>query len=113
MLARSRAASARRSLSTLSAALQRAPPGALGLLAPQQGVAWSYGELDGRVRSLATGLRELGYAKDDVLVSNVPNTWENLVLQLALAHLGAAMATVKDADALAKLRGAKQDDVDD
>ena len=38
------------------------------------------------------------------MVSNLPNTENNLLLQIALSHLGAAVATVKDTAALEKLR---------
>lgn len=85
-------------------AVRRALPDYTALLAPQQGVAWSYGELDQRCRQLAAGLRELGVRKSDVVVSDVPNVAENLVLQLALSQLGASMATVKDAASLDQLR---------
>ena len=103
----------------------------IALLAPQQAVSWSYAELDERCRRLARGLREIGFGPGSVAVSgsthtlslthslalsiplfltkhfmfsDVGNTPENLVLQLALSHLGASIATVKDADSLAALR---------
>jgi len=83
--------------------IRHASPERLALIAPQQGIEWSYGDLDLRVRSLARGLAECGVGARDVAIADVPNIAENLLLQLALGHLGASVATVKDAEALAKL----------
>mmetsp|Transcript_25750 Transcript_25750/g.42528 ORF Transcript_25750/g.42528 Transcript_25750/m.42528 type:complete len:306 (+) Transcript_25750:137-1054(+) len=76
-------------------------PTALALEAPRQQVAWCYGELDRRVRQLAGGLRELGVQRATVVVSDLPNVSENLLLQLAVSHLGASFATAKDKQMLA------------
>lgn len=82
----------------------RSRPDALALLSPTQGIEWKYEELDLKARVLASGLEDLGYSAGSVLISNIPNTAENLLLQLALGHIGAAIATpTKDADAMAKL----------
>src|SRR6056297_1841934 len=89
---------------SLAHVVRRALPDYTALLAPQQAVAWSYGELDLRCQQLASGLRELGVREQDVVVSAVPNVSENLLLQLALSHLGAAIATVKDEASLEQLR---------
>jgi len=100
----SRCTAATRAASSLAMAVRTQPRlERLALIAPQQGVNWTYGELDQRCRSLARGLREVGVAKGSFAVSDLPNVCENLVLQLALAHLGASIATVKDAEGLAKL----------
>eukprot|EP00965_Chrysotila_dentata_P207451 6184112-Pleurochrysis_carterae.AAC.2 len=100
----SRCTAATRAASSLAMAVRTQPRlERLALIAPQQGVTWTYGELDQRCRSLARGLREVGVAKGSFAVSDLPNVCENLVLQLALAHLGASIATVKDAEGLAKL----------
>eukprot|EP00908_Phaeocystis_cordata_P012450 Transcript_23428.p1 GENE.Transcript_23428~~Transcript_23428.p1 ORF type:complete len:322 (-),score=124.57 Transcript_23428:77-1042(-) len=92
-------------LSAIVRAQSKADPTALALLAPQQDVAWDYGTLEERSLQLAKGLRELGYTQGSVAVSTVPNTVECLLLHLSLSHLGAALATVKDAEALGKLQG--------
>jgi hypothetical protein len=42
--------------------------------------------------------------RNTLVVSNLPNTEKNLILQIALSHLGAAVATVKDGESLEKLR---------
>ena len=39
----------------------------------------------------------------DIAVADVPNVAENMLLQLACAHLGATVATAKDPEALAQL----------
>ena len=83
-----------RSLSSFAAAVASAPPTALALLAPQQGITFSYGELDDKARRLAAGLAEIGVRPGSLVISDVPNVAENLVLQLALSHLGAAIATI-------------------
>lgn len=95
-------------VATLAAAVRRAArPELTALVAPQQGVDLVYGELDLRVRSLANGLSELGVKRGDAVVTDFPNTAENLISQLALSHLGAAVASAKDAAAVAKLQEAR------
>ena len=81
---------------SLLSLIRRVAPTALALEAPRQQVRWSYGELHQRVRQLAGGLRELGVGKGDVVASDLPNVCENLLLQLAVAHLGASFASAKD-----------------
>lgn len=85
---------------TLLAAVRRAAPEAVALLSPKQDMSLTYGELDDKVRRLAGGLRTLGVGRGHVVASDLPNTAENLFLQLALSHLGASFATAKDAKSL-------------
>lgn len=85
---------------SLLSLIRRVAPTALALEAPRQQVRWSYGELHQRVRRLAGGLRELGVGKGDVVASDLPNVCENLLLQLAVAHLGASFASAKDEKSL-------------
>ena len=71
------------------------------MLSPQQGIEWSYGELDEKSRCLASGLEDIGYKSGSVAISDVPNVVENLLLQLALSHLGGSICTPpKDAAAM-------------
>ena len=92
---------ARRRIAT---AIASAPPSRLAVLAPQQSISWLYEELDLKARCLASGLEDIGYKPGTVAISNVPNIAENLLLQCALSHIGAAIATPpKDAEALEKL----------
>ena len=100
-----------RPISTLLDAVAAGAPDAPALIAPQQEVAWSYSELRARARSLAFGLRShgFGFERGQVLVSDLPNVAENLLLQLAVARLGGAVATAKDAKAVAALVGAGVD----
>lgn len=85
-------------------AVRRARPTAPALLSPQQSISWSYGDLDLRIRKLAGGLHEVGVKKGSVVVSDIPNVAENLLLQLALSHLGASIATIKDSSSLSQLQ---------
>ena len=92
------------SSSSIAALVAAAKPSSLAVLAPQQGVKWSYEELDLKARCLAAGLEDLGYGPGSIAISDVPNVAENLLVQTALAHLGAGIATPpKDADALAAM----------
>ena len=101
---RRRLATSTASATSLAGAVGAAPASALALLAPQQAVSWTYEELDLKARKLACGLEDLGYKPGSVIVSNLPNTAENLLLQVALAHVGAAITgPPKDDDALAGL----------
>ena len=86
--------------STLLAALRRAAPSSMALISPKQHISLTYGELDNQIRRVARGLRELQVRQHDVVVSDVPNTAENIILQLALSHLGASFASAKDAKSL-------------
>lgn len=91
-------------MSSIAHLVRRATPHRLALIAPQQSVSLTYGELDARARSLARGLSDVGFSAGSVAVADIPNTAENLVLQLALSNLGASVATVKDVAALDKLK---------
>ena len=97
-LSRRFASSAGSSLASLViSANQRAP----ALIAPQQNVSYTYEELDLKARCLASGLEDIGYKPGSVALSDVPNVAENILLQLALSHVGAAIMTPpKDAAAL-------------
>lgn len=93
-------------LRTLACALDRAAaraPLSPALLVPEQGIALSYGELSRSTRAFAAGLRAWGVRAGDVIISDLPNTSENLALQIAASRAGAAVATVKDAETLSKL----------
>lgn len=93
-----------RRASSLASAVAGHRAHADAVLAPQQGIAWTYGELDEKARCLAAGLEDIGYKPGDVAISDVPNVAENLLLQCALGHLGAAICTPpKDAAAFEKL----------
>ena len=55
----------------------------------------TYSELSSKAKRLAGALAQRGVDQKTIVVSNVPNTANNLLLQLALSHLGAAVATAK------------------
>eukprot|EP00929_Paragymnodinium_shiwhaense_P066725 TRINITY_DN33504_c0_g1_i2.p1 TRINITY_DN33504_c0_g1~~TRINITY_DN33504_c0_g1_i2.p1 ORF type:complete len:371 (+),score=86.62 TRINITY_DN33504_c0_g1_i2:59-1114(+) len=96
----SRAASSLASLVHKHAA---SSPSQLALLAPQQDIRWDYSQLSANAKAVAATLAKLGYGQGDVVATDLPNCAENLVLQVAASHLGAAVATAKDAKALAEL----------
>lgn len=87
-------------------------PNAVALVSPNQlpgtmGKSLTYGQLV----ALSTGLAKHLYpaarglqGRGTLVASDLPNTTENLLLQLALSSQQAAYATTKDAQALAALR---------
>jgi fatty-acyl-CoA synthase len=70
------------------------------LVSPQGSINWSYEDLQAKVRGLSRGLQERGVQKGSVVVTDLPNVAEGLVLHLACARLGAAVATAKNAEML-------------
>lgn len=92
------------SLASLVHAHAKAAPSSLALAAPQQDVNWSYAELSKRATGVAFSLARMGYTRGDIVVTDLPNSCENLLLQVACSHLGVAVATAKDAKALDALR---------
>lgn len=75
----------------------------VALAAPKQNISWTYGELSQRAARVSAALAHLGYSSGDVLATDLPNSADNLLLQVAASHLGVAVATVKDAAALTAL----------
>lgn len=107
--ARSTIVSTHRHASTLASVVyerSKVAGSTVGLIAPMQDVSWTYGELSERASQVASAMTNMGYAKGDTVVTDLPNSVENLVLQVACSHLGVAVATVKDAKALAALSDA-------
>lgn len=88
---------------TLAAALHAQDPGRPALLAPAQKMQWSYGELSTCVARLSGGLAAMGYGAGDVIATDLASVAENLILQLAVSHLGAAVLTCKSAKDLETL----------
>lgn len=93
-----------RANSTLAQTLHAQDPSRPALIAPQQQVEWTYGDVSNRVGRLAGNLKRLGYGTGDVIATDLPSCAENLLLQLAASHLGAAVLTLKGPDAFAKLK---------
>ena len=71
------------------------------LVAPAEGICWSYDDLTSRVRHTAHGLVSLGFGGPDgdkkPLVSSLPaqSAW-NVLLQLSCATIGTHVVTAKD-----------------
>jgi len=91
--------SGRRANSTLATLVHDQDAGNLALLAPRQGIEWSYGDLSNRVGRLAGKLKQMGYGPGAVIASDLTSTADNLLLQLAASHLGAAVLTLKNSEA--------------
>ena len=73
----------------------------------------SYRELDDVVQKVARALVTLGIEKDDILIVQLPNTWELAMLYLAIARTGALISPIpmqwrlKELDYVARLTEAK------
>lgn len=67
------------------------------LLSPEQGIAFSYLELAQKAKGLSIGLQERGVGPGSIVATDLPNVAEGILLHLACARLGAAVATAKDA----------------
>jgi len=74
-----------------------------GLVAPHEGVKWSYGEFWSRVERAAGGLKSLGYQPGSVIATDLTNSVANVLLQLAVAHNGMQLLTVKSKEELDRL----------
>jgi acyl-CoA synthetase (AMP-forming)/AMP-acid ligase II len=53
---------------------------------------FSYAEFDDRIDGIAAGLRERGVEKDDIVVVQLPNTWELAAMYLAVARAGGVIS---------------------
>jgi len=78
-------------------------PDRLALTSPFQGHKFTYAELSKTTQELAGFLSMYGYEKKDLMVSDLPNTTENLFVQLACNRLGLAYCTTKNLEQMAKL----------
>ena len=80
----------------------RRAPSRLALTSPFQKHKFTYGELSETTHALAGWLSLYGFEKNDLLVSDLPNTSENLLVQLACNRLGVCYTTVKDNESMTK-----------
>ena len=83
---------------TLWQALRRsvtAAGAAPALLSPQQGISLTYAELYDRAVGLSEALHARGVSSGDTVATDLPNVAEGILLHLACARLGAAVATAK------------------
>lgn len=79
------------------------------VVSPFQSHSFTYEELSETSDALAGFLQLYGYERKDVLLSDLPNTTENLLLQLACNRLGVYYCTVKNLEQMAqfpKVKGA-------
>lgn len=82
---------------TLATTLHAQDPDRVALVAPAQNLTWTYGDLSACVGHLSGGLAAIGYGAGDVIATDLASVAENLILQLAASHLGAAVLTCKSA----------------
>ena len=95
---------------SLAAAVAAGPRHALALLVPQRAVAWTYADLDVKARRLASGLQGSGYGLQSIAFAADANSPEDtLLLQIAAAHVGAAVATPPTSDSALRSLSAKYD----
>ena len=64
---------------------------------PEQGVRWTWSELDAEVDALAHAFRQLGLEKGDRVGIWAPNRYEWLLTQYATARVGIILVTINPA----------------
>ncbi|WP_420891162.1 AMP-binding protein [Minwuia thermotolerans] len=69
----------------------------------EQGVRWTWAELDRQVDALAAGLLDLGLEKGDRIGIWAPNRYEWLLTQFATARIGLVMVNINPAYRLSEL----------
>lgn len=78
-------------------------PTRLALTSPfQGGEKLTYQDLSRTTNALAAWLSTYGFEKNDLIVSDLPNTSENLLLQIACNRIGVGYGTAKDLEFMAK-----------
>ena len=78
-------------------------PTAVALRSQTEALTLDFGTLERRAAATAAVLQSKGLEAGQVLVSDLQNTSQNLVVQLACSSLGVAYGTAKNDAALAKL----------
>jgi fatty-acyl-CoA synthase len=84
-------------------------PTRTALVSPFQSHSFTYEELRKTSDALAGFLQLYGFERRDILISDLPNTTENLLLQLACNRLGVYYGTAKNIEQMAqftKIKGA-------
>jgi len=78
-------------------------PTAVALRSQTEALTLDFGTLERRAAATAAVLQSKGLEAGQVLISDLQNTSQNLVVQLACSSLGVAYGTAKNEKALAKL----------
>eukprot|EP00913_Durusdinium_trenchii_P021187 g19905.t1 len=105
-LQRSSMQASRRAASSLASLVwsQAAQEGSkLAVAAPQQGVSWSFTELEQRAGRIAGGLAKHGVTRGSTVVTDLPNSADNLLLQVSCSS-GEASFRADDEGQLAELQ---------
>ena len=87
----------------LAAAAAKRWPTAIALRSQTEALTLDFGTLERRAAATAAVLSSKGLEAGQVLISDLQNTSQNLVVQLACSSLGVAHGTAKNDAALAKL----------
>ena len=87
----------------LAAAAAKRWPTAIALRSQTEALTLDFGTLERRAAATAAVLSSKGLEAGQVLISDLQNTSQNLVVQLACSSLGVAYGTAKNDAALAKL----------
>ena len=95
------------SIRTIAAAIDAIAvksPSRLALTCPFQSAQklLTYQDLSRTTNALAAWLSTYGFEKNDLIVSDLPNSSENLLLQIACNRIGVGYGTAKDLESMAK-----------
>lgn len=94
--------SARKTIAGLLDATALRFPTRRALVSPFQSQSFTYEELRQTSDSLAGFLQLYGFERKDLLISDLPNTTENVLLQLACNRLGVHFGTAKNLEQMAQ-----------
>lgn len=94
-----------RTIAGLVDAIAFRSPSKLALISPFQEIGtkkYTYGELSKATQAMAAFLSVYGYERNDIIVSDLPNTTENIIVQLACNRIGVGYGTAKSIEGMAK-----------
>jgi acyl-CoA synthetase (AMP-forming)/AMP-acid ligase II len=99
--------SAKRTIASIVDFVALHHPKSIALISPFEkdaGLKLTYKELSTVTNALASWLSVYGFEMNDLLVSDLPNTSENLILQIACNRLGVGYGTVPSIEQLPKFQ---------
>lgn len=73
------------------------------LVCPAEQVKWSYEDLWRKIALTSGGLSKMGYSQGDIVATDLKSGTGNLLLQLAVSHLGMQVLTVNSAQEFEQL----------
>jgi len=78
-------------------------PGRTAFLSPSEKIKWTYGDLWQQIMVVAGGLKTSGFQPGAVIATDLDYTSQSLLLQMAIAHEGMQVMTVKNEDEYKRL----------